>query len=79
MRRRDSGRWAVADLQTMTASLTVNDRSEFGIVLDRRGFDALIRRIRPHTDGAVILPAENRAILLRIRGLRAGTLALTAN
>ena len=47
MHRRDSARSAVADLQTMTASLAVNDRSEFGNMLDRRGFDA---RIRSHTD-----------------------------
>ena len=66
----------MVDLQTMTASLAVNDRSEFGNMLDRRGFDA---RIRSHTDCAATLPADSRAILLRIRGLRAGTLALTAN
>jgi hypothetical protein len=46
MHRRDCGRWAVVDLQTMTASLTVNDRSKFGNMLSRRGFDALMRRRR---------------------------------
>ena len=79
MHRRDSGRWAVVDLQTPTASLAVNYRSEFGNMLDRRGFDALIRQIRIHTDRDAILPAENRAILMLIRGMRADTLALTAN
>ena len=79
MHRRDSGRWAVVDLQSPTASLAVNYRSEFGNMLDRRGFDALIRQIRTHTDRDAILPAENRAILMLIRGMQTDTLALTAN
>ncbi len=79
MHRRDSGRWAVVDLQTPTASLAVNYRSEFGNMLDRRGFDALIRQIRTHTDRDAIMPAENRAILMLIRGMQADKLALTAN
>ena len=79
MHRRDSGRWAVVDLQTQTASLAVNYRSEFGQLLDRRGFDALIQQIRTHTEREAILPAENRAILMLIRGMQANELALTAN
>ena len=78
LHRRESGRWAVVDLQTPTASLAVNYRSEFGRLLDRRGFDALIQRIRSHTERDAILPAENRAILMLIRGIQADRLALTA-
>ena len=70
MHRRDSGRWAVVDLQTPTASLAVNYRSEFGHLLDSRGFDALIQQIRTHTEREVVLPAENRAILMLIRGMQ---------
>lgn len=74
----ESGRWAVVDLQTPTASLAVNYRSEFGHVMERSGFDALIQQIRSHTERDAILPAENRAILMLIRGIQANKLALTA-
>jgi ABC-type transporter MlaC component len=78
LHRRNSGGWAVVDLQTPSASLAVNYRSEFGHLLDQRGFDALIQQIRSHTERDAILPAENRAILMLIRGLQADRLALTA-
>ena len=58
-----------------TASLAVNYRSEFGHLLDSRGFDTLIQQIRTHTEREAVLRAENRAILVLIRGLRAGELS----
>ena len=78
LHRRNAGGWAVVDLQTPTASLAVNYRSEFGHVLHQRGFDALIQEINSHTERDAILPAENRAILMLIRGMQANKLALTA-
>jgi len=74
----DAGRWAVVDLQTPGASLAVNYRSEFGHVMESSGFDALIQQIRSHTERDAILPAENRAILMLIRGIQANKLALSA-
>jgi ABC-type transporter MlaC component len=78
LHRTDGGRWAIVDLQTPAASLAVNYRSAFADLIDRRGFDGLIHRLRTHTGREVILPAENRAILMLIRGMRADRLALTA-
>ncbi|MDZ7711674.1 MAG: hypothetical protein U5L06_00460 [Rhodovibrio sp.] len=47
--------------------------------MDSRGFDTLIRQIRIHTEREAVLPAENRAILMLIRGMQGNELALTAN
>ena len=78
MHRRDSGHWGVVDLQTPSASLAVNYRSEFGQLLDSQGFNALIHQIRSYTEREAALPAENRAILMLIRGMQANRLAFTA-
>nr|WP_242480510.1 ABC transporter substrate-binding protein [Rhodovibrio sodomensis] len=78
LHRREPGCWGVVDLQTPAASLAVNYRSAFGNLLDRRGFDGLIQQIHAHTKREAVLPSENRAILMLIRGLQANRLALTA-